>query len=354
MNPGHINSLFLCTFLAIGAVSIYPKNAPALDEMQNQAYESLKQANHAYQSRDYKTAFSVLIDLLNDGRLVKFECDQYEAQYLLGLLYAGGGGTDKSHTRALHWFRQAADNGHVSAITNLAYLFAIGKGESPDEDYAATMYLLEQLARPGGKCTPRIDPGFYYASNVGVENDVHQAVSKLIRSAELGDSKAQLALGVLHSMGKGVDRDYAKALNLYQRAAEQGLAAAQFALGMSYRGDWHNEGFHEQVDTNKALYWISKAAQAGHAGAQYYLGGLYESSNPDNGVTRDKSRAVYWYHKAAEQGHVDAQYALGHNMFCGSENREMAIYWLKQAAEQGHALAQSQLNSLTTKRALCQ
>ncbi|RIZ66570.1 MAG: sel1 repeat family protein [Methylococcales bacterium] len=53
------------------------------------------------------------------------------------------------------------------------------------------------------------------------------AIEKLQRAAQAGDSDAQYHLAYLYENGLGVTKDEAKALELYQQAADQGHPTAQ-------------------------------------------------------------------------------------------------------------------------------
>ena len=50
------------------------------------------------------------------------EAGDAEAQYLLGEMYAGGHGVDRSYSEAVHWLLEAALNGIESAKEILAWL----------------------------------------------------------------------------------------------------------------------------------------------------------------------------------------------------------------------------------------
>lgn len=66
------------------------------------------------------------------------------------------------------------------------------------------------------------------------KKDYATALQEFRPLAELGDSSAQFALGVMHNYGYGVSKDYAQAVKWYRKAAEQGHATAQNNLGFRY------------------------------------------------------------------------------------------------------------------------
>ena len=140
----------------------------------------------------------------------------------------------------------------------------------------------------------------------------------LVKSAESGDAKAQLALGDCYYYGKGVDRDYENAVHWWVNAAEQGNARAQHNLGYCYY-----KGLGVEQSDEKAIHWYMLAAGQGYADAQYNLGYRYQHGV---GVAKDKAKAIHWYTKAAEQGNIDAQYNLALGYHYNANSYEIAYY----------------------------
>lgn len=128
--------------------------------------------------------------------------------------------------------------------------------------------------------------------------------------ANLGDPRAQVAVGWLYWVGHGgFSRNDAEAVRLVQLAAAQGNASAQAMLGLLY---------------------------------EWGLGGLAE----------DKAEAVRLYHLAAAQKHAFAQNALGVMFEFGrgglQVNASEATRLYRLAADQGYAVAKANLARLTT------
>lgn len=129
----------------------------------------------------------------------------------------------------------------------------------------------------------------------------------IIRKAENGDAKSQLALAAFYATGKGgLHANNEKALKYYLMAAEQGNMNAQYAAASYY---YYGRGTKE--DKNKAFELFSKAAEQGHSKAQFALGHFYQFDM--EGVRQDQEMSMKWYKKAAEQGHEAAKHALSGN-----------------------------------------
>ncbi len=165
-----------------------------------------------------------------------------------------------------------------------------------------------------------------------------EQIEKWRTRADLGEARAQLAMGSAYSLGVGVAKDHREAVRWYRKAAEQGNVEAQILLGLAY---WDGEGIAQ--DHREAARWYRKAAEQGSADAQYFLGSAYFYGE---GVAQDENEAVRWYRKAAEQGNASAQAYLGNAYFNGkgiTQDKREAVRWYRKAAEQGNELAQTDL-----------
>jgi len=81
-----------------------------------------------------------------------------------------------------------------------------------------------------------------------------QKVIEVIDSAEAGDAKAQLKLGIMLTKGAWVKKDKVKAIEWWERSATQGNVEAQLLLGTVYFA-----GQRVKKDVERADYWFNKA-----------------------------------------------------------------------------------------------
>ena len=88
--------------------------------------------------------------------------------------------------------------------------------------------------------------------------DYAEAIKWFIKSADQGNAKAQVGLGLMHYEGRGVSQDYAEAVKWYLKAANQGKADAQRELGTMY---YSGEGVPKNLI--EAKNWFGKAAAQG-------------------------------------------------------------------------------------------
>jgi len=226
------------------------------------------------------------------------------AQFTVGLTYETGTNSIKKEdpTRALIWYRRAAENG----------------------GYAHEQFNL-------GQC--------YYKGN-GVEKNYFEAASWFRKAAEQGYAPAQFMLGWMYENGEGLERDYTEAINWYTKAAQQQCAPAQINLAAMYSG-----GRGAGKDDLQAVTWLRKAAAQGYAPGQAKLCATYY-------VEQDYIQAIHWCRKAADQKDPDAQFLVGafYNNGTGVEKNTIEAYaWFSLAAEQGHAAAIENMHNLATE-----
>lgn len=128
--------------------------------------------------------------------------------------------------------------------------------------------------------------------------ELANAINMLLRSAELGNSDAQVVLAKLHQEGRGLPRNPGEAINLLLAASKKGNAEATYELGKAFEAG-------EGVDKNlgEAMNNYLKAGGAGNRDAMFAVAKAFEKGH---GAPLSKDEAINWYRKAAEAGHPEA------------------------------------------------
>ena len=171
------------------------------------------------------------------------------------------------------------------------------------------------------------------------KGDYNNATNYYLKSAELGDSRAQLHLGWMYITGNGVNQDYTKAFVWYLKAAENNNVDSQFELGNMY---FNGEGV--DVNYEKAFEWYSKAAQKGNTLAMNALARMYQKGV---GIDKDEKKAYQLYLDAALQGDKDAMFILGCKFDQGDNIDETkAVEWYMKAAQRGDSYSQFNLGCM--------
>lgn len=147
------------------------------------------------------------------------------AQHEVALCYRHGKGVAPDDNSAVHWYRQAASQGHAASLYNLGCALQRGRGVEQNDAEAVTVFAL--------------------AANQGLK-------------------EAQYNLGVCYRDGTGCERQPEKAVGYFRLAAAQGMADACNNLVVCYR-----DGVGVPKDSNRATYWNYRADGISHESAFY-------------------------------------------------------------------------------------
>jgi TPR repeat protein len=291
-----------------------------------------------YNVKDYHQAATWYEKASKQGSIV--------SQYNLGIMYYEGtyyderGVPQQNDTKAVDWFRLAADNDYAAAQVFLGWMYQQGRGVSQQSDTEAVKWY--QQAANKGSAHAQNNLGWMYQQGRGVSQSDATAVNLYQQAADKGDADAQNNLGWMYEHGWGVSQSDATAVNLYQQAAKKGNAYAQNNLGRMYQ---QGRGVPQSDAT--AVNWYQQAADKGDADAQTNLGWMYQKGR---GVPQSDTTAMDWYRQAAKKGNARAQYNLGVMYAAGGlgvpRDDTQAVFWYRKAANQGNADAKTALDAM--------
>jgi len=226
-------------------------------------------------------------------------------------------------------------------ITNAhAENFEAGKEAYQAKDYKRALEILKPLAELGNS-QAQVTLGIMYDNGHGVPLDQTEAFKWYKKAAKLGDPVVQHDVGVKYFQGQGVKQDYQQAAYWWEQSANAGLADSQFNLGLMYY-----RGLGIEQDYKKASELFFAAAKQGHGNAQYSLAVMYAFGQ---GVEKDYTRALPWFRKSAAQGVPQAQFNLGvlyENGHGLEKDLKLAREWYQRAATQGVQEARKKLTEL--------
>lgn len=243
----------------------------------------------------------------------------------IALLYANGKGVVRDPAQAVAWFRRAAEGGDGSAQYNLALMYE--RGEGVPQDYKEAVRWLSAAA------DQNLVPPLLALAEISLQPpstmtaDVKKAIYYYEKAAGLGSATAEVTLGTIFSKGLPGKVDYAHAIEWYKKAADHGDPDGEFALGVSYA-----LGHGVPVDYAEARRWLTAAANQGQVEAQYDLAIICEQGN---GAPPDRDLAAHYYQMASDQGMAKAQYRYGLLLAKGTSigDRIAAYQWLALAGE---------------------
>ena len=181
------------------------------------------------------------------------------------------------------WYRKAAEQRNMRAITNIGFLYSNGLGVKQDYSEAATWY---QTAAEHGNVKAQVYLGRLHQNGLGVEQSDAEAMAWYSRATDKGDSEAQNAIGYLYQQGRGVTQDYAKAMAWYRKAADQGNAQAESNIGSLYE-----KGLGVPQDRSEAEAWYKQAAN--HTPLPGGIRPPRVIYSPDPGYSEEASKAKF-------------------------------------------------------------
>jgi hypothetical protein len=263
-----------------------------------------------------------------------------EAQTLLALAYFSGVLLKKDDAQAARLLRQAADQGYMAAEESLGMFAETGIGADPRQPAPADALNWYRKAAQQGSMDAATDIALLYANGKGIARDPAQAVVWFRRAAEGGDGSAQYNLALMYERGEGVPQDYKEAIRWFTAAADQNLIPPLLALAEL---SLQPPSSTMTANVKKAIQYYEKAASLGSATAEVTLGTIFSKGLPGK---VDYPQAIEWYKKAADQGDPDGEFAFGVSFALGhgvAVDYAQARRWLTAAANQGQVEAQYDL-----------
>lgn len=117
------------------------------------------------------------------------------AQYALGkLLWQGKNGVAKDAAKAVQWFRKAASQDHLDAMTYIGFAYAEGRGVEKDGAAAVRWY---RRAAERGSAYAMWRLGVHHARGIGVPANRERARSWLRKAVAAGETRAKADLDAL-------------------------------------------------------------------------------------------------------------------------------------------------------------
>ena len=133
----------------------------------------------------------------------------------------GASGSDLAS--ATYWYGKAANKGHTDAQTDLAAMYAEGRGVDMDGLKAARWY---RRAAEGGNVRAQYNLAVMYHLGQGVGQNFDDAIQWYENAARQGDANAMNNMAFMYGMGEGVAQSDIEAYAWFALAASRGNADA--------------------------------------------------------------------------------------------------------------------------------
>ncbi len=176
---------------------------------------TMKDVAEAVKNQDFKKAFEDLNVLSAQGHA--------EAQFLLGLMYSNGRGTEIDYNKAFELLSKSADQGIANAQLALAGMYRDGKGT--EQNFAKSVEWLRKAADQG-HAAAFYNLGLRYAKGEGVEQNLEKAFELYSKAADLNNAFGQFNTAYAYAVGEGVEKNMVEALKWAQLSSELGFQRA--------------------------------------------------------------------------------------------------------------------------------
>ena len=236
----------------------------------------------AYKRGDYATALLELTPLAEQG-------NGDAALTLASMYWFGGKGVPVDKKAMIKWYRVAAEQGNIFALSALGMNYKDGEGVPKDNVYAHMWLSIAEslghnmVAETRDGIARQMSPSqIKKAKDLAREckNKKYKGCVKVSESAEQGYADAQFELGLMYKHGAGVPKDNKEAMKWFKLAAEQGYSDAKLII----------------------------AAEKGDKNAAFSLAGMYSGTlGGGDDFPEDRGMARRYWKIAAEQGHSGAQ-----------------------------------------------
>ena len=157
---------------------------------------------------------------------------------------------------------QPAANAEESANDWYRRAIQLDRPGASDEDLVSAAFLYKKAAAQGHS-DAQTNLAAMYAEGRGVDISGTEAVRWYLEAAEGGNVRAQYSLALMYHLGEGITRNYDGAIEWYENAARQGDANAMNNMAFMY-------GMGEGVVQSdvEAYVWFALAASRGNADAR--------------------------------------------------------------------------------------
>lgn len=213
--------------------------------------------------------------------------------------------------RAASLLKEAAEQGHPQALTQMGHLHTSGQG-GVSQDPGSAYWCYKQAA-------DKNDPeGLRNLANchirgIGVDKNVYKSVPFLERAAELGEGSAQTLLGIFYYSGVAGERDLYKAADSLVSGlnndtttddAKEDAGKSLFVICNQFM----EGGDLARKDEHKAFSLLNELIP--HAGESYKLHALYllaQCHGTGIGTEQDMDKAMDLLHQASALGSPEAK-----------------------------------------------
>ena len=209
------------------------------------------------------------------------------------------------------------------------FVFQRGRGAFASGDLDKAISYFEQAFQMGHVRAGQVLGRMYYLG-AGIDRDREKAIELYRKGAERGDAYALHSLGMAEIKGEGTEQDEKAGLEKLLQSVEAGHTFSFNAIG-----DFYLRGTHVEENVDRAVYYFNRSASREDIYGYLNMGTLYRDGR---GIPKDFEAALGWFRKAHDGGHPAAGTAIGLLYFNGQgvdKNEAEATRWFRESAERG-------------------
>jgi len=147
------------------------------------------------------------------------EAGDARSQYWMGVMHSGLCIEQLDYKEMMRWYKTSAENGYLSAITQLGFCYRAGY--DGDTNIVKALQFFRVAAEKGDRVA-QYELGTHFCDGVGVIQNPTEAVQWFTKAAMQGDPRAMFKLGLACANGDGIQRDLVRASALWNLAAARG------------------------------------------------------------------------------------------------------------------------------------
>lgn len=250
-----------------------------------------------------------------------------ESLFTMGCCYVSGSVVKQDLSKAVEYFKKAAEKGHALAQCELGVCYCNGEGVEADVEEGVRWF--EESALQGyAKAWNELCVS-YNRCGVGCESrsDFNHILNSLKRAGYMPAYRTQ-------ARGEYLCGNYGKVIKLYKQLVKMGDADAACQLGVMYR-----EGKIVKCDLFKSIDWYTRAMNLGSAQACNDCAGICMMAFGRTLNEKFFEAALHMLALGVRRNSVDAMVQMGQLYYSGLEFSTGEVFDLNDGNPEGRAEA---------------
>ena len=176
---------------------------------------SINDGTAYYNKGDHKKAFEIFYILAK-------KANDKQAQYNTALMFLKGEGVNKSKEDALYWYMKSANQNHAPSQYSLGYLYQKEAYKNPTLIKQAQYWYEKAMGNNFKEAYTNMAYLYFRGYGKFIPKDTRKALALFEKAAQLGDSNAQLDLGIIYGWSDEILKNKLKSYHYLKLDLENG------------------------------------------------------------------------------------------------------------------------------------